>query len=250
MMTIAEQLRQTDLFRDVDLADLEALAAVMQEQTYAAGHVLFNTGDIGDTMYIILEGRVRIYTQDAHGNDLTLTHYLSKQIFGEFSLLDNQPRSASAEAAEETRLLALRRDDFMDFLLQRPQVSLAMIRSLSQRARYTTAYLSEMMRWTRRLAQGEYQRVIEELSQTQGVNVSQIQGLIGAFLQMAQSVQAREEQLRQELARLQVRVDQEQRTTQVHEITKTDFFSKLREQAKQLRGETGSLLAPENEDSA
>jgi CRP/FNR family transcriptional regulator len=239
MSDIAEQLHQAELFRDVDLADLTTLASVMESETYAPHEVIFRWGDVGDTMYIIQEGRVRIYTFDSQGNELTIRYYGKSDIFGEFSLLDNQPRSASASVTEATTLLTLQRDDFMDFLIKHPQISLTMMRSLSRRARYTTSYLEEAVNWARRLARGEYQQALEEITHSQqeeGGN--QIQGLLGAFLEMVKNVQEREQKLQQELVRLQVQIDQSKRETQVETITRSEFFSKLKSQARELRAQT------------
>lgn len=143
MDDLAKQLRQTDLFREVELGDLEALIHRMKELSFPSGAVLFEANDPGDTMYIIREGRIRIFMHDTQGNEITLTHYSINEVFGELSPIDSKPRSASAAAAESLTVLALNRADFLDFLNERPQIGLAMMRSLSQRLRNTTTYLEE-----------------------------------------------------------------------------------------------------------
>ena len=72
---IAEQLQKTDLFREVELADLQALVERMQEEHYERGAVLFRAGDAGDTMYIIQSGSIRIYMNDESGKEIALTQY-------------------------------------------------------------------------------------------------------------------------------------------------------------------------------
>lgn len=140
-MSVAEQLHQTELFKEVDTADLEALVTRMKHEAHPAGQVLFHEGDPGETMYIILSGWIRIYMRDQDGEEITLTHYGKNEIFGELSPIDQRPRSASAAASEPLEVLSLGREDFLNFLDERPQIGLAMIRSLSQRLRNTTAYL-------------------------------------------------------------------------------------------------------------
>lgn len=250
--SIAEVLQKTDLFQDVNFEDLKALAEVLDTQEYEPNEVLFNLGDIGDAMYIIQSGQVRIYTIDEEGHDLTLMHYGANQLFGEFSLLDSKPRSASASAAtdEPLKVLVLNRQTFMRFLNARPQVSLAMMRSLAQRARYTTTYVEEVVHWAKRLANGEYKQAIQEISDTQQDDANQIQGLIGAFLQMAKSVQEREEELKRQVVELQVQIDEEQRVTQVRSITRSDFFANLKQQAKKMRAETGQISASDVDENA
>jgi CRP-like cAMP-binding protein len=165
------------------------------------------------------------------------------EIFGEFSLLDNKPRSASVAAVSELEVLILHRKNFMDFLIARPQVSLAMMRSLAQRARYTTTYVEEIIQWAKRLAGGQYDEVIKEISEAghKSDKHNEIPDLVVAFLQMARNVQEREEKLKQEIVRMRVQIDQEARVTRVNEITSTDFFSNLKVQARKMRAETGEI---------
>lgn len=142
-MTLTEELQKTDLFKEVDLVDLEALITRMHQETYPSGTVLFREGDMGDSMYIIQEGRIRIFMHDSHEQEITLTHYGQNEIFGELSPIDQRPRSASASAAEPLTVMILERSDFMNLLNERPQLGLAMMRSLAQRLRNTTTYLEE-----------------------------------------------------------------------------------------------------------
>lgn len=143
MTGIMEQLQKSDLFKEVAPADLEALVERMKVQSFPEGAVLFKAGDVGDAMYIIRSGRIRIFMHDAAQNEITLTHYGQNEIFGELSPIDQRPRSASAAAAEPLEVLVLSREDFLSFLNERPQIGLAMMRSLAQRLRNTTTYLEE-----------------------------------------------------------------------------------------------------------
>jgi len=239
---IAKELQKTELFANVDETTLASLASNMTRRTFEPGSVLFRAGEVGDAMYIIMSGRVRIFTVN-DGNELTLRHYNASEIFGEFSLLDNKPRSASAAAVSALDVVILRRNDFLDFLTARPQVSLAMMRSLSQRARYTTTYVEEIIQWAKRLASGQYDEVIKEISDagSEADAHSEIPDLVVAFLQMARNVQQREEKLKQEIVRMRVKIDQKERATRVNEITSTDFFSNLKVQARKMRAETGEI---------
>jgi CRP-like cAMP-binding protein len=140
---IAEQLQKTDLFKEVELGDLQALVERMSQEHYDSGAVLFHAGDTGDAMYIIQSGSIRIYMNDDEGKEITLTRYGQNEIFGELSPIDERPRSASAAANDPLDVLVLHRQDFLAFLNERPQIGLAMMRSLSHRLRYTTTYLEE-----------------------------------------------------------------------------------------------------------
>jgi CRP/FNR family cyclic AMP-dependent transcriptional regulator len=192
-MDIIDQLEGSRLFRGVARADREALIARMSRQSYPKGAVLFEKGDAGDSMYIILSGRVRIYTRDAQNNEITI-RYLS-EMFGEFAVLDQKPRSASAAAADDLEVLVLHRNDFYAFLRERPLVGLSMMRSLVERVRYTTTYLQRVLDATEQLSQGDYQAM---QTVTESGGDEEIQVLIGAFVQMVRGVRAREESLRRE----------------------------------------------------
>lgn len=141
MSIAAEELHKVDLFADVPLDILETLVKKMDSEAYKSETVLFNQGDAGDKMYFIQSGKIRIYLREKDGSEITYTYYEQNQIFGELSPIDQQPRSASAQAVEDTKLLVLTREDFLHLLEVHPQIGLAMMRSLSQRVRNTTNYI-------------------------------------------------------------------------------------------------------------
>jgi CRP-like cAMP-binding protein len=196
---IAEQLRQAPLFKGVSLPDLEALVKAMKQESYAAGSLLFSKGDPGDSLYIILSGKVKIYTHDAEGKEFTLTEYGGGKVFGDFSILDQQPRSAYATVIEAAELMTLSRDQFMAFMPTHPSLGLTIIRHLTDRLRYITVYLNKVTTFGERLASGEYERAIQEFTTVgpdEGEVDTQIETLIAAFMQMARSVKDREDSLK------------------------------------------------------
>lgn len=142
-MAVADDLQKIGLFQKVDLADLEILVSHMEKREFSKGQVLFEAGQEGDRMYVILNGRIRIFIHNQRGEEITLTHYGVDEIFGELSPIDRRPRSASAMVADDLSVLILDREHFLAILDERPQIGLAMMRSLSQRLRNTTTYLEE-----------------------------------------------------------------------------------------------------------
>lgn len=191
---MAEQLKQATLFKGVSTADLEALVQVMKTQSIEADTVLFKKGDPGNAMYIILAGRVRIYTVDTEGREFTLTHYGPGRVFGDFSILDQQPRSASASVVEPLQVLVLSREDFLAFLPQHPSIGLAIIRHLTDRLRYITVYLNRVTAFGQWLSEGDYERALAELAGSH-TGDEEIDNLITAFIEMARNVQEREKTL-------------------------------------------------------
>ena len=193
-MDIAEQLKQAPLFKPISLEDLEALVAVMKPQSVAQGTHLFEKGDHGDSMYIVVSGLVRIYSHDERGEEFTLTNYGPGKVFGDFSLLDQQPRSASALAVEPLELLVLSRQAFLDFLPAHTSIGMAIIHHLTDRLRYITIYLNKVTTFGQRLAQGQFDEALEEISES-NTGDTEIDGLITAFMHMVRHVQEREEEL-------------------------------------------------------
>ena len=186
-----EQLESAQLFKGVPHDDLVALVAVMQPQSFAAGTVVMEKGDPGDTMYLILSGQLRIYSTDAEGHPITLTFYGPGRVVGDFALIDEQPRSAAAAAVDTLEVLALNRADFHKFLPEHPSIGLAMVRSLADRVRYITIYLNKINDFSQRLAAGEYERALQEFA-VGNAEDSEVKGLIAAFAEMVHSLQARE----------------------------------------------------------
>ncbi len=196
MATITEQLEGSKLLKGVPPADREALIASMRRETHPAGKVLFQKDEPGDSMYIILSGRVRIFTRDSEGREIPIRDYGPSQMFGEFAILDDQPRSASAAATESLEVLVLSRQIFLDFLKERPVVGLSMMQSMVDRVRYTTIYLQNVLDATQRLSRGEYDQAVQEMSGSE--TDSETQKLVDLFVQLLRSVQERENTLKQQ----------------------------------------------------
>lgn len=132
-------LRQIPLFALLDDHERANLLAHADVTAHAANTVIFSAGEPGGVMYVIEEGRVEIYLRDAAHERLTVAVMGPGEIFGELSLLDNLPRSASAKALEDTRLIAITRDDLLALVTAHPDSALDMMTMLGQRLRNTSA---------------------------------------------------------------------------------------------------------------
>jgi hypothetical protein len=133
MLSIIEKviiLRTAAIFAgtaDEVLADVAAVAAVAEAR---AGEVILTQGDIGDSMFIIASGRVRVHDGARHLNELA-----TGDVFGEMALLDPETRSASVTAMEDTLLLRLDQQVLFELIEDRPEVALGLLRVLSRRLR-------------------------------------------------------------------------------------------------------------------
>ncbi len=140
-MTI-DTLRQVPLFESLDDEAAGELCKLLETLDCEAQKVLFRAGDVGDAMYIIEHGKVRISVQATDGRELTLTELGRGDFFGEMALLlDGQRRSANAVVAEEARLAVLSHEHFLSFMRRNPNVALEMLTALANRLRHTDELL-------------------------------------------------------------------------------------------------------------
>jgi len=132
-----QTLRQVPLFESLDTEAAQELCELLENLDCKAGTVLFRTGDEGDAMYIIEQGKVRISVRAKEGHEVTLTELHRGDFFGEMALLDGKPRSADARVAEDVRLAVLSREHFLSFVGDNPNVALEMLTALTNRLRHT-----------------------------------------------------------------------------------------------------------------
>ena len=150
-------LRKVPLFESLEDGDLQALGGLLKTRTYPRGSTLFRQGDPGDEFVIILEGAVKVDLLTPEGKELTLTMLKAFQFFGELALFDDMPRSASVSALEETRVMALGKEDFHRMLDQHPRMFFPILKHLTRRLRVLTedvaslAYLDAYSRVARKL---------------------------------------------------------------------------------------------------
>ena len=114
----------------------------MQRRRFAAGTMVFNQGDTGHSMYIVDSGDCNIHLPGDASRRISLKDIARGEYFGELALFDEMPRSASVLATTDTVLLELQRATLEDFLAARPQVALAILRTMSARLRETNTMLS------------------------------------------------------------------------------------------------------------
>jgi CRP-like cAMP-binding protein len=186
----ADELTRYSLFRSTPAADLQALARVLQVRTFPLpGELVFERGDRGDAMFLIRQGQVRIFIRDDQDNEVTFRFYGPGQAIGEFSLIDGQPRSASADAYDGAQVLVLDRSDFLAVLRDHPMIGIEMMRDLAERIRYTTRFLERVLGAVELLQSQNYDRALQEMSIE--ASDDQMQAMVATFVEMVQAVQAR-----------------------------------------------------------
>ena len=144
MSAIADLLQNVPFLGPLASEDREALAASVTHRRYRKGDIIFQREDDGQALFIVESGSVRVYFPGAQGSDLTLAVFGPGEFFGEMSLLDGGPRSASAAATVDTVLLALERSDFIAVLTSRPAAALSVLEVVSWRLRGASEMASDL----------------------------------------------------------------------------------------------------------
>jgi CRP-like cAMP-binding protein len=151
-----ELVKAIPLFESLGDDDLHALAGKLREVAIEVGASVFAQGDEGDAMYVIEDGAVDIVAGSGK-QKVILASLFKRQFFGELALLDGAPRSASAIAIRATQLLALERDDFVEFIKKRPDAALAIMHEVGERMRATNELMTRTV--TRNVLEEEDQKL-------------------------------------------------------------------------------------------
>lgn len=133
------------LFDQLQSEELRELFTRLKRRNYRHGDIIFHKDDSGSTMYIIAEGSVKISVPSELGNEIILSILGPGESFGELSLFDGKPRSATVTCAGPTEVFVLYRDDFIDFVNKHPRLALNIIASLSDRLRRTDNLVEDVV---------------------------------------------------------------------------------------------------------
>ncbi|MEK8022894.1 MAG: Crp/Fnr family transcriptional regulator [Candidatus Hydrogenedentota bacterium] len=125
----------------LDDNECRALGARLQSKSYQAGEEIFAQGQPGDSFYIVKSGRVKIFIESGDGEEIVLTESKAGDAFGEISLFDGGPRTATAVAASQAELLWLDRGRLLDFLSDFPHAALDLMAFMGRRLRETDELL-------------------------------------------------------------------------------------------------------------
>lgn len=137
-------IRQVPLFKNLSEDQINRISGICNRKSYKAGTVLFREKEPGDVFYIVASGSVKIYTSNASGEEKILSVFGAGDNFGELSLIDGLPRSASAQVVEDSVLLSLKGDEFMRLLHAFPDMSLAIMKELCRRLRETNDHVYDL----------------------------------------------------------------------------------------------------------
>lgn len=134
-------LKEISLFSGIDDSSLKYLEKVAAQKSYPKNTILFSKGDETDSLYIIKKGSVKTIILDENGKEIILSLHKWGEYFGEMSLIDKKPRSATIMTKEPTELLVIHRDDFLKVFNSNPNMAFDLFKILLKRLRELTEKL-------------------------------------------------------------------------------------------------------------
>ena len=140
-----DALMQAPLFSALDAEAAAALRSSMVEARVSRGDAIFTEGEPGDRMYVILDGKVKLGQTSTDGRESLLAVLGPGEVFGELSLFDPGPRTATATAVTDAVVIGLGHDNLRPWLAGRPEVAESLLQALAQRLRRTNEALADLV---------------------------------------------------------------------------------------------------------
>lgn len=128
-------LKESSIFSKVTTDDLRYIAQALEEDVFFAAERVFDINDQGDHLYIVTEGKIGISIDPDPTKKEFIAFIGPGEAFGEMNLVDDLPRSATAHAIDDTRVLALEKSRLSGLLLSYPEIGIGMMRALSLKIR-------------------------------------------------------------------------------------------------------------------
>jgi CRP-like cAMP-binding protein len=138
-------IRQAPLFSALDDEAATSLRESMASEKLSKGKVLFKEGQEGDRLYVVVQGKIKLGTTSGDGRENLLSILGPGEMFGELSLFDPQPRTSTATAVTDARLVSLAHDAVIGLVTSHPQTSLELLRRLAQRLRKSNEILADLV---------------------------------------------------------------------------------------------------------
>lgn len=138
-------IRQAPLFSALDDEAAHALRESMVSLKLMKGHTLFKEGEEGDRLFVVVQGKIKLGTTSSDGRENLLSILGPGEMFGELSLFDPEPRTSTATAVTDVRLVSLAHDAVIGLITSHPQTSLELLRRLAQRLRKSNEVLADLV---------------------------------------------------------------------------------------------------------
>jgi CRP/FNR family cyclic AMP-dependent transcriptional regulator len=137
-------LEDVSLFQDLGESELREIFARSVTRFFPKGSIVVNEGDQTDSLYIIMAGKVKVFSSDEEGKEVVFSTLRRCEYFGEVALIDDEPRSASVMTVENSKLTVISKVDFQEYLTRYPSIAISLLRTLARRMRIETENIKSL----------------------------------------------------------------------------------------------------------
>ena len=142
---IADVLASSPIFAELDQAAIREVAQAATVRTFQKGEMIFHEGDPGDSLYVIVEGAVKVFVTSGRGEEMVLVTLRPPDSLSEVALLDQGERSASAEALVPVTAIALARSTLLGLIHRVPGIGDTVLRAAGSLLRRLTAQAADLV---------------------------------------------------------------------------------------------------------
>lgn len=131
----SKDLGKIELFSGISSDALDELGSLMKEMSFKKNSIVITQGESSRSLFVVTSGRFKVFATDEEGNQTIFTFLGSRHFFGELSLLDDAPRSATVVAVDDSKVLNLSHNHFCEFLRNHPEICQPLFKALTTRIR-------------------------------------------------------------------------------------------------------------------
>jgi CRP-like cAMP-binding protein len=142
---VNDALTRAGIFQGVDPSAVQDLKSALEPVTFPRAHVIFAEGELGDRLYIILSGKVKIGRKSPDGRENLLAVFGPSDMFGELSIFDPGPRTSTATTVTEVQAVTMDRAALREWIAKRPEIAEQLLRVIARRLRRTNNMLADLI---------------------------------------------------------------------------------------------------------
>jgi CRP/FNR family transcriptional regulator, cyclic AMP receptor protein len=142
---VNDALARAGIFQGVDPSAVQDLRTVLEPVSFPRAHVIFAEGELGDRLYIILAGKVKIGRRSPDGRENLLAVFGPSDMFGELSIFDPGPRTSTATTVTEVEAVTMDRIALREWITKRPEIAEQLLRVIARRLRRTNNMLADLI---------------------------------------------------------------------------------------------------------
>ena len=140
-----DPLARAGIFQGVDPSAVQDLRTALEPVSFPRAHVIFAEGELGDRLYIILSGKVKIGRRSPDGRENLLAVFGPSDMFGELSIFDPGPRTSTATTVTEVHAVTMDRTALREWITKRPEIAEQLLRVIARRLRRTNNMLADLI---------------------------------------------------------------------------------------------------------